>query len=33
MQAGHLCVLIHIWAGGGVGQPWDPFEPSGKIFY
>ena len=28
MQAGQQCVLVHIWAGGGVGSPWDPFEPS-----
>ena len=28
----YLCVLIHIWVGGGVGAPLNRSKPSSKIF-
>ena len=32
MQTKHLCVLIHIWTQGEVGEPWKWLKPSSKIF-
>ena len=32
MRAGHMCVLVCVWAGVGVGAPLNQFGPSGGIF-
>ena len=33
MQTKYLCVLFHIWIKGEVGESYNRFKPSSKIFY